>query len=632
MVTGLGFAPVTPMHTARAYGAAVTLADGTVLVAGGGVVTREPFDAELYDDQKQTWTGSVMTTGRTGNTATLLPTGQVLVIGGDTSGNPNTAEVYTPGANSWEKISNNLHYARTAHTATLLPDGRVLVTGGLTIFGPTLNTAEIFDPGSDPVDGSWTVVNPMNDGRAYHTATLLPTGMVLVAGGSTDSRDSLDTALPSAELFDPGTGIWTRTSPMNERHSGHTATLLDFQLVVRGDFVVLIAGGIDEFGSISTAAELYQPPPLVIESSLPAGGQPLASNSTGSWVNASPMNVSRMFHTATALPVTGGPRNRDRQVLVTGGPDPGDEVTSGQTTEVYDLATGSWMLTGNMQSDRTGHTAALLSGGRVLLAGGLGGTYDTTTVPLQSAEVGTICDASAQIIVSPTQTMDFGQVRAGWADNNSNFLPIVQNTGNAELTLGATISGPDAALFDDSFGKFKFNLAVGGTGLCTAGPTGGNGSEQVFVQFNAWSPVPKTCSATLTLSDSNATNAAPGQRWVFPMTAQIILSPGDVVFDVTAPAFPQTIAVGEAELGQLIITLVSQVAEAVSGIARFPPPPPQSAFLWTAGDYMVGTSERTVSVTIEFRPLVAGSVTQTLELITNMQADPLVIPLRATAR
>jgi Galactose oxidase, central domain/Kelch motif len=627
MATGFGFASIAPMNAARSFGAAVTLHDGRVLVAGGGV-TDGPFSAELYDDQKRRWTPSEMTTVRSGNTATLLGTGKVLVVGGDTSSDPSTAEVYTPSANSWEKVFNDLHSPRTFHTATLLLDGRVLVTGGLSsVVGPNLNTAEIFDPGSDPVNGSWTVVNPMNDGRARHTATLLPSGMVLIAGGDPEVSNSPGAihALSSAELFDPTTGIWTPTSPMNDPHSGHTATLLSFGPlnVALDEFVVLIAGGIGSLGDISAVAELYKPSRPVI--------QPPPPDSTGSWVRAGSMNVTRMFHTATALPAAGGPVIRDRQVLVTGGPDPGNEISTGQTTEIYDLAADSWMLTGNMQSDRTGHTAALLSGGRVLLAGGLGGALETTTGPVQSAEVGTMCDANAQIIVSLTQTMDFGQVHAGWAFNNSNFVPIVHNTGNAELTLTATISGPDAVLFVLPGGGDVFPLAVAGTGPCISGPTGGDGIQAVPVQFNAWSPVPKTCSATLTLSDSNATNVSPDQTWVFPMTAQIILSPEDVTIEVTAPSFFSLILAGDTEVRDLVITLVSQVSEAVSAIVRLPPPPTQGAFHWTAGDYIVGTAVPTVLVPIEFSPLAAGSFAQTLQLISNAQGSPFVVGLNGTA-
>jgi hypothetical protein len=628
MATGFGFISITPMHSARASGAAVALSEGTkVLVAGGGV-SEGPFSAELYDDQTGSWTHSEMTTARSRNTATLLKTGQVLVVGGDTSADPSTAEVYTAATNSWVKVFDNLHAPRTAHTATLLPDGRVLVTGGSpAIPGPALNTAEIFDPGTDPVNGSWTVVNPMSVPRAYHTATLLPSGMVLIAGGVADSSNAV--ALPSAELFDPITAIWTQTSPMNDGHLGHTATLLQPSGVEQSDFVVLIAGGFGTSGDIFTAAELYKPPP-------PVARQPMAAISAGSWVRARSMNVARMFHTATALPAAGGPLGRDGQVLVTGGPDPGDEVTSGATTEVYDLGTDSWTFTANMRSIRTGHVAVPLGGGRVLLAGGLGGAFGGTTGPVPSAEVGTKCNASAQIVVSPSRTIEFGEVHAGTQDNNPNpeTLPTVRNTGNAELTLTATISGPDAALFIANGGLSAFTLTLGGTGPCLSGLPGDGAAGRPGAQFAAWSPVPKTCSATLTLSDSNATNVTPGQTWEFPMTAQIILSPGDVGIEIDGPSFPGTIGVGDTETGQVVIHIMPQAIQSVAAIVRFPPPPARSAFHWSAGDYIVGAdgSQAPVSVAIDFTPLAAGSVTQTLQLISNAQGSPHIVTLHGTAK
>jgi hypothetical protein len=184
MTTGFGFASIAPTHSPRAFAAAVGLANNAKVLVTGGGTSDGPFSAELYDDSTRTWSHSEMTTVRSRHTTTVLKSGQVLVAGGDNSTDPGTAEVYNPNTNSWQKVFSNLHSPRIAHTATLLADGRILVSGGLpATFGPTLNTVEIFDPGTDPVNGTWTVANPMNDGRAFHTATLLPNGTVLVAGG-----------------------------------------------------------------------------------------------------------------------------------------------------------------------------------------------------------------------------------------------------------------------------------------------------------------------------------------------------------------------------------------------------------------------------------------------------------------
>jgi len=89
---------------------------------------------------------------------------------------------------------------RYDYTATALPDGTVLVAGGLGNTG-VLASAEVYDPVSD----TWSSAGSLATGRYLHTATALPDGTVLVAGGYHDAG-----VLASAELntfADDGDGI-----------------------------------------------------------------------------------------------------------------------------------------------------------------------------------------------------------------------------------------------------------------------------------------------------------------------------------------------------------------------------------------------------------------------------------------
>ena len=106
------------------------------------------------------------------HTATLLPSGKVLVAGGDTSGF--SAELYDPVSGTFA-TTGSLAMARALHTATLLPSGKVLVAGGESLAA----AAELYDPATGTFSATGSLATP----RYYHTATLLPSGKVLVAGG-----------------------------------------------------------------------------------------------------------------------------------------------------------------------------------------------------------------------------------------------------------------------------------------------------------------------------------------------------------------------------------------------------------------------------------------------------------------
>ncbi|MEO8036712.1 MAG: kelch repeat-containing protein, partial [Acidobacteriota bacterium] len=136
--------------------------------------------------------------------------------------------------------------ARVNHTATLLPNGKVLIAGGGSGAGASLNTAELYDPAT----GTFALTGTMTGQRSFHTATLLLNGKVLIAGG----YDGADPArLNTAELYDPVTGTFAATTGiMNSTRQLHTATLLQ-------SGKVLIAGGMTAGLASLNTADVYDP-------------------------------------------------------------------------------------------------------------------------------------------------------------------------------------------------------------------------------------------------------------------------------------------------------------------------------------------------------------------------------------
>lgn len=343
---------------------------------------------QVPPEDKSRWkaTGS-MVKERESHTATLLPSGNVLVAGGlDSSGTLSEAELYNPREGTWS-ATDGMGTGRYHHTATLLRTGLVLVVGGENYEEGVLSSAELYDPNK----GTWSSAGSISTGRQYHTAILLPSGHVLVAGG----EDSSGEKLSSAEIYDPATGLWTATSSMSTDRIYHEAVLLPSGRV-------LVMGGISNTGYTSSAEE-YVPDqkkwvpsqgnlPLAVSEHratllrsgrilLTGGddgstGQPataIYTPATGTFSPGSaPMNIGRVAHTATEL--TSG------NVLVTGG-----EVTdkpSPINAEVYNVITGQWTPTTSMLISRDRYTATLLPSGEVLIAGG---SHEGT--PLNSSEL-----------------------------------------------------------------------------------------------------------------------------------------------------------------------------------------------------------------------------------------------------
>ena len=270
---------VGSMSMARVGHTATLLLDGRVLVAGGSDATGDLIaTAELYDPVSGSWTAAgSMAIARGAHTATRLPDGQVLVAAGPATA---STELYDPVTGIWTLTGTMVQPDRLVPTATLLLDGRVLVAGGIASDSPAVPhldgaSAELYDPSS----GTWAATGSMTAWQWHHTATLLPDGRVLVAGGEESTTPD--------ELYDPVTGIWAATESMINGRWGHTANLLP-------DGRVLVAGGVHNTGLLvnSALAELYDP-------------------RSGTWTATAAMAATRAGHTATLL--------LDGTVLVTGG-------------------------------------------------------------------------------------------------------------------------------------------------------------------------------------------------------------------------------------------------------------------------------------------------------------------------
>jgi hypothetical protein len=346
------FTPTGNMTMPRSQHTATLLLDGRVLLAGGVIIDRptsatEIFhptaNAEIYDPSTGlfTPTGS-MTSARSSHIATLLADGRVLIVGGGASG---TAELYDPSTGAFT-ATGNLPPTHGVATATLLNDGRVLVVGY------TINSADLYDPSS----GTFTQAGPRL-AEGPRTPVLQPDGNVLLLptgdlggfsvelynprtntfsrsawpfaagfeqfeyafiGYSTGSANLLSNGkvlvtLHSVEgvanyyalLFDSSTGTFAGTGVLNHGRRHQSATSLS-------DATVLITGGVgDQCGQFPPKAEVYDP----------VSGKFSLTDST---------NPYRNSYTATLL--------RNGQVLIAGGvgcPKAGSAYSQLASAELY---------------------------------------------------------------------------------------------------------------------------------------------------------------------------------------------------------------------------------------------------------------------------------------------------------
>jgi hypothetical protein len=318
------FTATASMITPRFSHTATLLPSGMVLIAGGN--TACPNDrscigtrgAELYDPVTGSFaaTGSMSMTNPKGGI--LLPDGRVLFVGKNMSEPFAHVEIYEPSSGNFV-VAGNSKTLDVVSSATLLIDGRVLFTGWN---ASSIPRAELYDPGS----GSFVPIANWPAGAEYARAfAALADGRILFETGA---------------LYDPATGMFS--DAVGQGLLKYLYLIPPAKVLLNGQ--VLFAGGSNDGGNVSEA-ELYD---------LPAGMFAF----TGS------MSVARNRHSATLLP--------DGTVLIAGGQPiqfwkDADAIAG---ADLYDPATGTFSAIGDMATRRLDHAAVLLTSGQILITGG----------------------------------------------------------------------------------------------------------------------------------------------------------------------------------------------------------------------------------------------------------------------
>lgn len=279
-------------------------------------------------------------------TALALPGGRIVVFGGFDQDDPNvtngTTELIESATARITRLDQRV-VGRLHHTATVTPSGRIVVAGGVAWMGRAFGATGRVDV-LDPFPGKWIQARPLIQARSDHGAALLADGRVLVTGGNYNQRP-----LASTEIYDPAADEWRPAAPL-------AAPRIRFSTAALPDGRVIVAGGLDGKGRPTKTSEIYDP-------------------AADRWSSGPELSVARVDHATVVLP--GG------DVLLIAG-----QYGASGTAERYDHRAGAFVYAGSLVTPRLAEQAALLSDGRVLVVGGSAerpGRQDY--VPFNDAEV-----------------------------------------------------------------------------------------------------------------------------------------------------------------------------------------------------------------------------------------------------
>ena len=478
------------MTAGRFAHTAVLLADGRVLVVGGVPFSFSCADpplstsAELYNPATGTWTRTGnLAFGRTSAVSVVLADGRVLVTGGGRCGViRNQAEIFDPATGTWT-TTGSMSTVRRSPAAVRLGDGRVLVAGGTGAFPfASLATAEIYDPSS----GTWTATGSMHDPRVWTsddasgTNFLMPLadGRILTAGGlNRCSESGCDLAfLTSAEVFDPASGGWTPTGAMATGRYRHQMAVLStgqvFAAGGRNGGAVLnsaelydpTTGTFTSGGSLATARQDYPATPLGDGRVLLSGGQGLAGA-----LRSSELYTGDRPPVANAGPSLAGSEGTAVQFDGTGSSDPdGDALTYAWT--FGDGSSGSGPTPSHVYADNGTYTVTLLVSDGSLIASA------ATTATIANVAPAVSAIAGADLSDGDTYTASGSFTDAG-ADTWTATVDYGDGSGVQPLTLTAKDFSLSHVYPHAAPGPFTVTVTV-------QDDDGGSGSASAVVKVN----------------------------------------------------------------------------------------------------------------------------------------------------